>query len=81
MKYQLNLITPLGTLVSEEYENEHGQDMGDAEVKEIADFSWSRPSVFRTDSGCKAIIGPELMKNSIMLIKEIKDEEDNHGDD
>ena len=79
MKYQLNLITPLGTLVSEEYETELGVGMDQAEAKEIADFSWSRPYGFRTATGVKAVIGSELAKNSMLLIKEFEDEDDNHG--
>ena len=75
MKFQLNLITPLGTLVSEEYETRHGQDMDDAEALEIAVFAEEIPYGFRTDTGFKAVIGSELVKNSILLIKELEDEE------
>ena len=78
MKYEICLITPLGTLVSEEYVTE-GESMGTVEAMEIADFAWKTPYGFRTDKGVKAVIGAELQKNSILMIREIKDEDDNHG--
>lgn len=74
MKYQLNLVTPLGTLASEEYDSE-GKPMGTVEAMEIADFLWEKPYGFRTEQGVRAVVGAELARNSILLVKEIEEEE------
>jgi len=80
MKFQLNVITPLGTLVSEEYDSDLCS-MDEIEAQEIDRFTGSGGFYsLRTNANTAAILGRDVLKTSILLIKSL-DEEPANGND
>ena len=74
MKYQLNVVTPLGTLVSEEYDSDMCS-MDEITAMQIGEFTESDFFGFVSNSGEVCVLNRDVLKNSILLIKTLDGEE------